>query len=88
MWPAAADYARAAKKVQSELGDHQDSVVARAALLDLAGQLEGTPEGAGHAFALGRLHGLEQAAADRAESALGALWQAASDPALRHWMRA
>jgi CHAD domain-containing protein len=82
VWPQAGEYAKGAKRVQAELGDHQDSVVARTALLRLADHTELAP----HAFALGRLHAREQAAADAAEDALPQLWAAASAPALRGWM--
>lgn len=83
VWPEAAEYAKATKRLQTDLGDHQDSVVARAALHRLAA----TGRGAPHAFALGRLHGLEQAAADRAEVALPELWDAASSARARRWMK-
>ncbi|CAA9435752.1 MAG: CHAD domain containing protein [uncultured Quadrisphaera sp.] len=83
VWPGAAEYAKATKRLQTDLGDHQDSVVARAALHRLAA----TERGAPHAFALGRLHGLEQAAADRAEVALPELWEAASTSRARRWMK-
>ncbi len=83
VWPEAAEYAKATKRLQTDLGDHQDSVVARAALHRLAA----TERGAPHAFALGRLHALEQAAADRAEVALPQLWEAASSRRARRWMK-
>ncbi|MEV7613613.1 CYTH and CHAD domain-containing protein [Streptomyces sp. NPDC089799] len=72
--------AKAMKSVQSLLGEHQDSVVARTALLDLAHQAHGAGE---PSFSWGLLHGREEARAERAERDLPELWAEASDPALR-----
>lgn len=72
--------AKAMKSVQSLLGEHQDSVVARAALLDLAHQSNGAGE---PSFTWGLLHGREQARAERAERDLPDVWAEASDPRLR-----
>ncbi|MGW7457946.1 CYTH and CHAD domain-containing protein [Streptomyces sp. NPDC054797] len=72
--------AKAIKKVQSLLGDHQDSVVAREALRGLALQADGAGESA---FTWGVLHAREEALAERREGELPDLWAKASDPALR-----
>lgn len=72
--------AKAAKKVQTLLGDHQDSVVAREALRGLGVQATGAGESA---FTWGVLHGREEALAERRERELPAIWAKASDPALR-----
>ncbi|MFG2297094.1 CHAD domain-containing protein [Streptomyces sp. NPDC048603] len=71
---------KAMKSVQTLLGDHQDSVVARTALLDLAHQAHGAGE---PSFTWGLLHGREEARAERSENGLPALWAEASDPDLR-----
>ncbi|MFJ4780678.1 CHAD domain-containing protein [Streptomyces sp. NPDC088762] len=77
---AAKRLAKAVKKVQSLLGEHQDSVVARDALRGLGVQAAGAGESA---FTWGLLHGREAALAERSERELPHLWAKASDPALR-----
>ncbi|MEV6332336.1 CYTH and CHAD domain-containing protein [Streptomyces sp. NPDC051909] len=72
--------AKRMKRVQSCLGDHQDSVVARAALLDLAAQAHEAGESA---FTWGVLYGREQAAGDADERELPELWDRASAPKIR-----
>ncbi|MFF8269017.1 CHAD domain-containing protein [Streptomyces sp. NPDC016562] len=72
--------AKAVKKVQSLLGDHQDSVVAREALRGLALQADGAGESS---FTWGVLHAREEALAERREGELPDLWAKASDPGLR-----
>ncbi|MFE1556975.1 CHAD domain-containing protein [Streptomyces sp. NPDC058734] len=72
--------ATAMKGVQNLLGEHQDSVVARTALRDLAHQAHGAGE---PSFTWGLLHGREEARAERAERDLPATWAAAADPRLR-----
>ncbi|MFJ4867282.1 CHAD domain-containing protein [Streptomyces sp. NPDC088757] len=64
-------FSRRVKEVQSLLGEHQDGVVARATLRDLAGQAHAAGE---TAFTWGLLHGREEAAADAAERALPEVW--------------
>lgn len=68
------------KAVQKVLGDHQDSVVARDALrnLALAAHAAGEP-----GFTWGLLYGQEQAAAARLERKLPTAWANASKPRLR-----
>ncbi|MFB4424551.1 CHAD domain-containing protein [Streptomyces sp. QL37] len=68
------------KSVQSVLGDHQDSVVAREALRTLAVQAHGAGESA---FTWGLLYGREEAAAAARERELPEVWAAASRPELR-----
>ncbi|MEU8529640.1 MULTISPECIES: CYTH and CHAD domain-containing protein [Streptomyces] len=62
------------KAVQSLLGEHQDSVVAREALRALAVQAHGAGE---NAFTWGLLYGREEAAAARTERELPEAWAAA-----------
>jgi CHAD domain-containing protein len=64
--------ARRAKQVQATLGEHQDAVVARAALRDLGVQAHLSDE---NGFTYGRLHALEQQRADRAEAEFEKAWR-------------
>src|SRR6478752_2922555 len=75
--------AAAAEALQEVLGEHQDSVVARAALRELGVRLflEGD-----NAFTIGRLHALEQAKADAAEEEFAAAWAGVSDKRVRRWI--
>ncbi|TQK44591.1 CHAD domain-containing protein [Streptomyces sp. SLBN-118] len=68
------------KAVQKVLGDHQDSVVAREALRNLAIQAHAAGESA---FAWGLLYGQEEAAAAQREAELPGVWEKASAPKLR-----
>ncbi len=63
------------KRVQSLLGEHQDGVVARATLRDLAAQAHAAGE---TAFTWGLLYGREEAAADAAERGLPEVWARAA----------
>ncbi|MFJ9622056.1 CHAD domain-containing protein [Streptomyces sp. NPDC101181] len=76
----AARFARRMKAVQTVLGDHQDSVVAREALRTLGVQAHAAGE---TAFTWGLLYGREEAAADARERELPEVWARASDPVLR-----
>jgi len=69
-----------AKKLHKQLGDHQDAVVARAVIRELAVQahLEG-----GNGFTFGILHELERERASGAERALPRTWKKLSDVAGR-----
>ncbi|WP_413760264.1 CHAD domain-containing protein [Streptomyces sp. MMBL 11-3] len=68
------------KAVQKVLGDHQDSVVARTVLRDLAV----TAQTAGEAgFTWGLLYGVEQARAEARERELPSVWEFASEPGPR-----
>ena len=79
--PAAA-FASAMEGLQEELGEHQDSVVMRARLADLA-QRETSPAAA---FAYGRLHAQEERRGDLAVERFEAAWQKGSKRSLRRWM--
>ncbi|MFG2950403.1 CYTH and CHAD domain-containing protein [Streptomyces adustus] len=68
------------KAVQRLLGEHQDSVVAREALRNLALAAHAAGESA---FTWGLLYGQEQAAAERCERELPAAWAHASKSGLR-----
>ncbi|PWS47727.1 metal-binding protein [Streptomyces sp. ZEA17I] len=76
--------AKRMKAVQSLLGDHQDSVVAREALRALAAQAHAAGE---TTFTWGLLYGREEATADRRERELPEAWARASDPVLRADLR-
>jgi inorganic triphosphatase YgiF len=73
-----------AKAVHKLLGDHQDSVVARPVIRELAGQahLDG-----GNGFTFGILHGLEADRADRAERELPEAWSQLSRPENTKWLK-
>ncbi len=73
-------YARAMKAVQEVLGEHQDGVVARAELRSLAVAAHLAGE---NAFTYGRLHGLEQAAGDRALARFDETWDDAQRARIR-----
>lgn len=77
----AAKLARRAKHIQTDLGTHQDAVVARAAIRDLGA----TPD-AEVAFALGRLHALEQWRSYRADSSFARRWAKESARYPKGWM--
>ncbi|MEW2633369.1 CYTH and CHAD domain-containing protein [Streptomyces sp. NPDC048389] len=68
------------KAVQQVLGDHQDSVVARQALRDLAVQAHAAGESA---FVWGLLYGREEARAGTRETELPRVWAEASAPGIR-----
>lgn len=74
--------AKRMKAVQTVLGDHQDSVVARDALRSLAIQAHAAGESA---FTWGLLYGREEAQADRREKELPEVWAKAS---ARKWRAA
>ncbi|MEU0159994.1 CYTH and CHAD domain-containing protein [Streptomyces sp. NPDC006261] len=73
-------FAKRVKAVQSLLGDHQDSVVARDALRTLAIQSHAAGE---TTFTWGLLYGHEEATAEARERELPEVWARASDPVLR-----
>ncbi|GAA3060175.1 CYTH and CHAD domain-containing protein [Streptomyces roseofulvus] len=73
-------FSKRMKAVQSLLGDHQDAVVARAALRDLAAEAEEAGE---PSFTWGVLHARQEAAAAAQERELPAAWERASAPDLR-----
>ncbi|MFF4248417.1 CHAD domain-containing protein [Streptomyces sp. NPDC001822] len=73
-------FSRRMKSVQTVLGDHQDSVMAREALRALAVEAHGAGESA---FTWGVLYGREEAAARERERELPEAWARASRPRLR-----
>ncbi|MFE0375970.1 CHAD domain-containing protein [Streptomyces inhibens] len=68
-------FARWTKRVQQLLGDHQDSVVARGALRELATQAQHAGEGG---FTFGLLYGREEARAADRERELPGVWKKVS----------
>ena len=80
----AESFARAAKELQTLLGDHHDSVELRALLRRVAtgAHLEGQDT-----FSYGRLHAIEQAHAERIEDRLPPVWDRVAARRLRRWMR-
>ncbi len=77
-------FTRRAKQVQQLLGDHQDSVVARAALRELATQARGAGESG---FTFGLLYGREEARAADRERELPGLWAKVSRRKYRDALR-
>ncbi|MFD0168547.1 CHAD domain-containing protein [Streptomyces decoyicus] len=73
--PPAKKFAKRIKRVQQLLGDHQDSVVARDALRELATQAHQAGEGG---FTFGLLYGREEAVAADRERELPGRWEKAS----------
>ncbi|MER7515819.1 CYTH and CHAD domain-containing protein [Streptomyces sp. NPDC126499] len=73
-------FTRRVKDVQSCLGDHQDGVVTREALRDLAVQAHAAGESA---FTWGVLYGREAAAGEARQRELPELWERASAPEIR-----
>jgi len=69
----AADLVRSMKSLQNLLGDHQDSVMAREALRELADQAYAAGE---NTFTYGALYGREEQRAAEAEAALPEVWEA------------
>jgi CHAD domain-containing protein len=65
---------RGTKALQDLLGEHQDSVMTRATLRDLAAQAHAARE---NAFTYGLIHGHEERRADGYETELPAAWEAA-----------
>ncbi|MFI1887202.1 CYTH and CHAD domain-containing protein [Streptomyces jumonjinensis] len=73
-------FAQRMKAVQTVLGDHQDSVVARDTLRELAIQAHAAGESA---FTWGLLYGQEQRSADARERELPGVWAGASPDEVR-----
>ncbi|MEU8570224.1 CYTH and CHAD domain-containing protein [Streptomyces pathocidini] len=78
-------FVRHMKALQDVLGDHQDSVVAREALRELALQAQAAGESG---FTFGVLYGHEEARATTRESELAGAWAEAADPRRRAGLRA
>ena len=72
-------YRKTIKGVQTLLGEHQDSVVARPALRELGVQAHLDGE---NGFTYGLLHGLESGAAARIEAEFPAVWREVAKPKL------
>ncbi|MFI9046500.1 CHAD domain-containing protein [Streptomyces sp. NPDC053427] len=70
-------FTKRTKRVQQLLGDHQDSVVARGALRELATQAQRAGEGG---FTFGLLYGREEALAAERERELPGVWAKAAPP--------
>ena len=66
-------FAKAMEAVQEALGEHQDSVLTRERLRDLARHTTSTDA----AFLYGRLHALEEAGAGQSQRHFDAAWKAA-----------
>lgn len=79
----AARFGREMKKVQSALGDHQDTVIARQAARQLATEAFQAGE---NSFSYGLAYQLEAEAARRIRAGSGRLWKKASRPRYRRWM--
>jgi CHAD domain-containing protein len=77
-------FARQMKKVQSVIGDHQDTVIARQAAreLGIGAHLAGE-----NAFTYGLLHEQEHHEAERLQARARKVWKKASRPRHRKWMR-
>jgi len=76
-------FAKAMKGFQTALGEHQDTVVAREALRELAGQAHVAGE---NGFSFGILHARDAALAARIEEQLPELWASAWTPRNRRWL--
>jgi CHAD domain-containing protein len=77
-------FAKSLKGFQKALGEHQDTVVARAALRELGALAHADGE---NGFAFGVLHGRDAARAARIEEDLPQLWADAWQRRNRRWLR-
>jgi CHAD domain-containing protein len=77
-------FARQMKKVQSVIGDHQDTVIARQAARELGINAHLAGE---NAFTYGLLHEQEHDRAERLQTRARTVWNKASRPRHRKWMR-
>jgi CHAD domain-containing protein len=76
-------FAKALEAVQEALGEHQDSVLARERLRDLARHTSSIDA----AFLYGRLHALEEAGERQSQRHFDAAWKAAGRKSLHRWLR-
>ena len=76
-------FARQMKKVQSVLGDHQDSVLARQAARDLGISAHLAGE---NAFSYGLLYGHDACDGERLQAQAWRTWDRASRPRYQNWM--
>ena len=81
--PQARRFGRKMKSIQSVLGDHQDAVITRDRLRDLAVQAALAGE---NAFAYGLLYQREQDEAARLQRQAQRAWQQASRARYRRWL--
>ena len=79
----ATTFAQAMEDVQEALGEHQDSVLTRERLRDLALHTSST----GAAFLYGRLHALEETRAQESQQHFDQAWMAAGRKSLHRWLR-
>jgi CHAD domain-containing protein len=79
----ASAFAAAMEAVQEALGEHQDSVLTRERLRDLALHASSTEA----AFLYGRLHAQEEARSAESHEHFTAAWQAAGRKSLHRWLR-
>lgn len=75
-------FAAAMEDVQEALGEHQDSILTRERLRDLARHTTSTEA----AFLYGRLHALEEAAAGESQRHFDSVWKAAGRKRLHRWL--
>jgi CHAD domain-containing protein len=75
-------FAEAMEAVQEALGEHQDSVLTRERLRDLARETSSTDA----AFLYGRLYALEEAGAEQSQQHFRAAWKAAGRKPLHRWL--
>jgi CHAD domain-containing protein len=75
-------FAEAMEEVQEALGEHQDSVLTRERLRDLARHTSSTEA----AFLYGRLHALEEAGIQESQRHFDAAWKAAGRKRLHRWL--
>jgi CHAD domain-containing protein len=76
-------FAQAMEAVQEALGEHQDSVLTRERLRDLALNTSSTST----AFLYGRLHALEEVRAEQSQQHFDDAWKAAGRKSLHRWLR-
>jgi CHAD domain-containing protein len=76
-------FAQAMEAVQEALGEHQDSVLTRQRLRELALSTSSTET----AFLYGRLHALEEARSERYQDRFAEAWKAAGRKSLHRWTR-
>lgn len=77
-------FAAQMKLLQECLGEHQDSVVARAEILRLSAE---GPDIAGGPFTLGVLYGQQRVAAEAVEDEIPGVWRAVAKAKYRSWLR-
>ncbi len=79
----AEELGKAAKQLQTVLGEYQDSAVSQELLRELAAQTDIDQR---HALLYARLHALELAQSTQLEKQYEAVWQQASKKQLRQWL--